>query len=427
MAKGIIISAPHSGSGKTLVALGLMRAFAQRGVKIAPAKTGPDYIDGAYLAKASGSKTINLDSFAFETNELLGLANHASESSDLLLVEGAMGLFDGGANGAGSSADLAQKLALPIVLVVDCSFMAQSISALVFGYKNFDKDINIAGVILNRVGSQRHEDILRTALKLMNVEVLGVIYRDEELKIANRHLGLILPNEIDDAEKLVSLAAQKIESSLDLDRFLEIAKPLQAQQYAPSLAPLGQHIAIAKDDCFAFIYQHQVLGWREMGAQISFFSPLNNQGPDESADAVFLPGGYPELHAEKLSNCDVFFKELQKASKRDALIYGECGGFMVLGETLIDKQGVSHKMSGLLPITSSINSPKRILGYRYLSHNSPLPFAKNLKGHEFHYSTCTKADLPSLFSAKDSYGESLPDMGVVKGKIMGSYAHVISA
>ncbi len=404
-----------------------MRAFMQKGVKLAPAKTGPDYIDGAYLAKASDEKTVNLDSFAFETSELLGLANHASKNSDLLLIEGAMGLFDGGANGVGSSADLAKKLSLPIILVIDCSFMAQSISALIYGYKNFDKEINLAGVILNRVGSERHENILRTALAPMGVEVLGVIYRDDELKIANRHLGLILPNEIGDAEKLITSAAKKIGKSVDLDRLLEIAKPLQAQKYSPSLAPLGQHIAIAKDDCFAFIYQHQILGWQKMGAQISFFSPLNNQGSALDADAVFLPGGYPELYAEKLSNSDIFFNGLQKASERDALIYGECGGFMVLGEALIDKQGNKHKMSGLLPITSFMNNPKRVLGYRYLSHKSPLPFAKNLKGHEFHYSYCSKSDLPSLFNAKDSYGEILPDMGVVKGNIMGSYAHVISA
>ncbi len=404
-----------------------MRAFAQKGVEIAPAKTGPDYIDGAYLAKASDEKTVNLDSFAFETSELLGLANHISEQKDLLLIEGAMGLFDGGAKGAGSSADLAKKLSLPIVLVIDCSFMAQSISALICGYKNFDKEINLAGVILNRVGSKRHEDILRNALKPMGVEVLGAIYRDNDLKIANRHLGLILPDEIDDAEKLILLAAKKIESSIDLDRLLEIAKPFQTQQYKPSLAPLGQHIAIAKDDCFAFIYQHQILGWREMGAEISFFSPLNNESPALDADAIFLPGGYPELHAEKLSNSDIFFTGLQKASEKNGLIYGECGGFMVLGEALIDKQGKGHKMSELLPITSSMNNPKRVLGYRYLSHQSPLPFAKNLRGHEFHYSCCTKSDLPSLFSAKDSYGEILPDIGVVRGKIMGSYAHVISA
>jgi len=429
--KSILIGAPFSGSGKTLITLGLMRALSNMGVKIAPAKTGPDYIDVAYLSKASGKKAINLDGFAFNNDELRGLANQQARNADLLLVEGVMGLFDGafGANkiGIGSTADLAQKLNSPIVLIIDCSHMAQSIAAIVYGYKNFSSEINVAGVILNKVASARHEKMLRDALVPVGVEILGAVYRNDELNIPNRHLGLTLPNEIDGTELLIEKVAKMVANSVDLEKFMALALPLEAQNYQPELAPLGQHIAIAKDDAFAFIYQHQLMAWRKKGAKISFFSPLNNDKPDDKADAIFLPGGYPELHGEKIANADNFKRGLLEAQQRGALIYGECGGFMVLGERLINQQGKSYEMSGLLPIISNINQPKRVLGYRYLSHNSSLPFAKNLSGHEFHYSSCSKTDLPALFGAKDSAGVELDAMGAVLNNVMGSYAHVISA
>ena len=429
--KSILIGAPFSGSGKTLITLGLMRALSNLGIKIAPAKAGPDYIDVAYLSKASGKKAVNLDGFAFNNDELRGLANRQANNADLLLIEGVMGLFDGGFGAnkivSGSTADLAQKLNSSIVLIIDCSHMAQSIAAMTYGYKNFSAEINVAGVILNKVASIKHEKMLRDALVPVGVEVLGAVYRNDELNIPNRHLGLTLPNEIDGTEILIEKAAKMVATSIDLEKFIALAMPLEKQDYQPKLAPLGQHITIARDDAFVFIYQHQLMGWRKMGAKISFFSPLNNEKPDVSADAIFLPGGYPELHGEKIANADIFKVGMQEAQKRGALIYGECGGFMVLGERLIDQQGMSYEMSGLLPIVSSINQPKRVLGYRHLSHNSPLPFAKNLSGHEFHYSSCSKTKLPTLFGAKDSSGQNLAAMGAVLGNVMGSYAHVISA
>ncbi len=442
MSKGLIISAPSSGSGKTIVTLGIMRALKNRGVDIRPAKTGPDYIDSSYLAKAAGRKTLNLDSFAMGKNQLLGLASTyegaGNKSDELLIVEGVMGLFDGAAVsrvtnvdhfpvGQGSSADLAIKMGLPVIIVVNCSSMAQSIGAIIYGFANFSKDINITGVILNLVGSKKHEMMLRDALLPLGIEVLGAIYRDDGLNIKSRHLGLILPNEIDDAEGLIIKAAKIVEKSLNLDRLIELSSSIKKAKPTSYLAPLGQHIAIAKDKAFAFIYEHFLLGWKEAGAQVSFFSPLANQAPDETADAVFLLGGYPELFGQELANADIFMAGLIKAKERDALIYGECGGFMVLGEALVDAKGVAHKMSGLLPITSTINKPKRVLGYRYLSHKSPLPWAENLVGHEFHYSSCSSNNLSPLFEATDAKGDKLPAMGAVNKNVMGSYAHVISA
>ena len=426
MTKGLLIGAISSNSGKTLITLGLIGALKNKGLKIAPFKVGPDYIDGQFLALSAMEPTFNLDSFAFEKNHLEGLAYQGAKNADLMVVEGVMGLFDGAAkNGKGSSADVAQKLNLPIILVVDCSKMAQSIAPLIFGFKNYDKGVNIAGVILNKVGSPRHEKMLRDALKGQNIKIFGVFYQNEDLKIPSRHLGLTLPNEIKNAQNLIKNAAEIISKSVDLEAIINLAKPIKKTEFISNIAPLGQHIAIAKDSAFAFIYEHILLDWKKQGAKISFFSPLNNEVPDVKADAVFLPGGYPELYAKQISNADNFFKGLKDARNRDALIYGECGGFMVLGEAIIDKYGESHKMSGLLPITSTINSPKRILGYRYLTHNSSLPFTENLIAHEFHYSMVSGNNLPALFKARDSMGNELPAMGAQRGKVMGSYAHVI--
>ena len=405
-----------------------MRALSNKGLKIAPAKIGPDYIDGSYLSKASGKKAINLDGFAFNKNEIRALAYKQAKKANLMLVEGVMGLFDGAIKrGAGSTADIAQQLELPIIMVVDCSKMAQSIAALIYGYKNYNKNINLVGVILNKVANLRHETMLRKSLANIDVKILGAIYRHEKLKVPSRHLGLTLANEIDKSEMLIENSAKIIQQSIDLDALVNLAKPLKKAQYQANLTPLGQNIAIAKDNCFAFIYQHILLDWQQQGAKISFFSPLNNEKPNENADAIFLPGGYPELYGEQLANAKNFHKGLKVAAQNGALIYGECGGFMVLGKALVDENGKEYKMSGLLPIISTIDSPKRVLGYRNLSHDSMLPFAKNLKGHEFHYSSSSPSNLPSLFKASDAKGNSLADMGAQDKNIMGSYAHIIAS
>lgn len=423
--KGLIIAAPHSGSGKTLVTLGLCRALAERGIAVAPAKTGPDYIDPTFLARAARTHCINLDPWAMTDAALHGLAAHHA-GANLLVIEGVMGLFDGAASGGGATADLAATLQLRVILVVDCSHMAQSVAALVSGFVHFRDDVRIAGIILNKVASARHESMLRAALEKIDMPVLGALHRDKNLSIPDRHLGLTLPDEMDGAEKMIADAATVVSKSIDLDMLLSIAAPLPAAQDFAPLPPLGQHMAIAQDAAFSFIYTHHLRGWQDAGGELSFFSPLANEAPDENADAVFLPGGYPELHGATLANAAQFKQGLLAARNRGALIYGECGGFMVLGQSLSDKQGIVHEMAGLLPVDSRIDQPKRVLGYRQLSHASPLPWPARLSGHEFHYSSGTPADLPPLFTATDALGDVVAPMGAVDGRVMGSYAHVIA-
>jgi len=428
---GLLIGAPRSGSGKTTVTLGLLAALRRRGLAVAPAKTGPDYIDTAILARAAGTEAINLDPWAMTQHRLAALASAYAAGRDLLVVEGVMGLFDGAADRRGASADLAAALDLPVILVLDAERQSQSIAALAYGFITWRPEVRIAGLIVNRAASTRHESMLRAALAEVDVPLLGVLPRREKLALPDRHLGLVLPDEIARFDDLVAEAATAMEEYVDLNRLVALgisegapASPSSSTRYR-TLPPLGQRIAIARDEAFAFLYPHWLADWRAVGAEISFFSPLADEAPAGDADAVFLPGGYPELHAGRIAAASNFLDGLRIAAARKALVYGECGGFMVLGATLTDKVGASHPMSGLLPHETRIDRPKRVLGYRRLVHQSPLPFPAALNGHEFHYSSARRTHGTPLFHATDALGEPLPPMGLIEGNVMGSYAHVI--
>ena len=424
----LVIAAPRSGSGKTTLTLGIAAALRARGLAVAPAKTGPDYIDTAILARVAGRPAVNLDPWAMSGPRLAALAAAPSPDADLLLVEGVMGLFDGAADGRGSTADLAAALGLPVILVLDAERQSQSIAALAHGFVTWRSDVRVAGLIVNRAASARHEAMLRTALAASAVPLLGVIPRREGLVLPDRHLGLVLPDEVARFDAVVSAAAEAVEDSLDRNRLLALSTPRAGAGVtapAPRLPPLGGRIAIARDAAFAFLYPHILADWRGAGAELTFFSPLADQAPEAAADAVFLPGGYPELHAARLAQASRFIAGLRAASARDALLYGECGGFMVLGTSLTDRTGTAYPMAGLLPHETRIDRPKRVLGYRRLAHRSPLPFPAELAGHEFHYSSARRTHGTPLFAATDALGEALLPMGLVVGRVMGSYAHVI--
>jgi cobyrinic acid a,c-diamide synthase len=428
LAKGLVVSAPRSGSGKTVITLGLLAALRRRGMVVAPAKSGPDYIDPQFSGRAAGRDAINLDPWAMPRDQLRALASQQATGADLLLVEGAMGLFDAAADGQGSTGDLADTLGLPVLLVVDADRHSQSVAPLVSGFAHWRPGVTVAGVILNRLASARHERMLVSALRETGLPLLGAIPRRSELVTPERHLGLVLPEETGGFQSFLDFAAQAIADFVDLESLLALAAPLQRHAAPPvALPPLGQHIAIARDTAFAFAYPHLLDGWRAQGAELSFFSPLANQAPALAADAVFLPGGYPELHGDELAAATTFHTGLVAARDRAALIYGECGGFMVLGQGIVDKAGTAHAMSGLLPVTTRIDRPKRVLGYRRLLHQSALPWPPGLNGHEFHYSSAKGSGLPPLFEALDAEGIRQPSMGAILGRVMGSYAHVICA
>ena len=421
--RALIIAAPGSGNGKTTLTLGLLRALSRSGHFVRGAKSGPDYIDPRFHEAACGHVCPNLDAWAMPADRIRALA---LESDAVLLIEGAMGLFDGAPpRGKGATADLAYILSVPVVLVVDCTHMAQSVAALVAGFCGHDPNVRIAGLILNNVGSPRHEKMLRDALVGLGIPVLGALYRQAGMAHPSRHLGLVQASEHPDLERYLERVADAVETGVDLAQLLALAAPVVPPVQSPKAAPPpAQRIAIAQDRAFAFAYPHLLNDWRAAGAEISFFSPLADQPPPE-CDLVFLPGGYPELHVEALSHAARFRAGMTRAAQ-STLIYGECGGYMTLGSALTDSDGKTHAMLGLLPLETSFARRKLHLGYRNL-HASAGPFAGHWNGHEFHYATTLRAEGEALFTASDAEGTRLSPMGLQVGRVSGSFAHVIAA
>jgi len=423
-----VIAATASGSGKTLVTLALIRALMGRGMRVASAKAGPDYIDPRFHEAASGRTAYNLDPWAMRAGTADGLIDLLGHDSDLIVIEGVMGLFDGPHLQRGSTGDLAARLGLPVVLVIDASHQAQSAAALARGFTDFRHDVEVAGVILNRTASERHAETCRFALREANIPVLGAIMRDGALTLPARHLGLVQAGEHPELETFIAGAADRIRTSIDLAAVVRLAREPSTGIYEwQPLAPLGQRIAVAADAAFGFAYPHLLEGWRRQGAEIMAFSPLADEAPNGAADAVFLPGGYPELHAGKLATNTGFLAGLSAAAERGALVYGECGGYMVLGQGLIDADGHRHVMAGLLPNETSFAERRLTLGYRHITHTSPLPFASHLRGHEFHYCTETGPTGEPLYSATDASGGGQAEHGSRNGTVMGSWLHVIDA
>ncbi|ARO30564.1 cobyrinic acid a,c-diamide synthase [Rhizobium sp. NXC14] len=426
---GLLIAAPSSGAGKTTVTLGLLRALRRRGIAVAPGKAGPDYIDPAFHAAASGTPCLNFDPWAMRPELISANATLHRSGDRILVVEAMMGLFDGAADGKGTAADLAAQLGLSVVLVVDGSRMSQSIAPLVAGFAGFRADVRVAGVILNKVGSERHEAMLRQALEAIRMPVIAVIGSDKALALPDRHLGLVQACEHPSLEGFIEHAADAVSEECNFEFLLRIARQGLNRPSAANidrLPPLGSRIAVARDIAFAFSYEHMLLGWRRRGASISFFSPLADEAPAADADAIYLPGGYPELHAGTLSQAPNFRAALLDAAARGIRIYGECGGYMVLGEGLIDAERKRHEMLGLLPVVTSYAARKRHLGYRHVMPLDGAIFQRAMTAHEFHYSTLiSEGEGERLFQVRDAIGTDLGRAGLRRGQVAGSYMHLI--
>lgn len=433
MPGGIVIAAPASGSGKTTVTLALLRLLAREGRIVAPFKTGPDYIDGAFhRAAGAGRPCYNLDAYAMRPDTIAAAITTGAQDVDLAIIEGVMGLFDGTASGKGSTADLAAMLGLPVILVIDAARQSQSVAAVAHGFRSLRQDVAVAGVILNRVASPRHEALLRAGLQQIDMPVLAALPAQDDLALPDRHLGLVQAGEHTDLDFFLDTAADWLHRHLDRAMLEHIVRPLQVQAETAlcPLPPLGQRIAVANDAAFAFSYPHLLQGWRSQGAELSFFSPLQDEAPAEACDAIFLPGGYPELHAAKLAGNAAMLHALRAAAMRNTAIYGECGGFMLLGRSLTDADGHEHAMAGLLPVTTSFAERKRQLGYRRITALADSPLGakgSRFRGHEFHYSMQigdSRHPMP-LFGVEDATGAALGPSGCREGSVFGSYLHLI--
>ena len=428
---GILISAPSSGTGKTTVMLGLLRAFAEDGLKVQPFKSGPDYIDPAFHRAAAGRASFNLDTWAMSPGLLSAISTEAT-GADIVVAEGSMGLFDGvatkGETAFGTSAQTAKRMGWPVVLVIDVGGQAQSAAATALGFKSYDPDLPFAGVILNRVASPRHERLARLGMEEAGIKVLGCLPRRGDLTLPERHLGLIQAIEHPDLETAISGYAAFLREHVDLEALKDAAKSTAQTGQDTLPKPPAQRIALAQDAAFSFTYPHLLEGWRRAGAEILPFSPLADEAPDSNADLVWLPGGYPELHGGKLAAATNFRAKLREHAETKP-VHGECGGYMALGEVLIDKEGNRHQMAGLLGLVTSYEKRKFHLGYRRAVLNAPmLGFTEGqaLRGHEFHYSTILKEPDAPLARVADADGNPVPETGSIRNQVSGTFFHLIA-
>ncbi|WP_181706170.1 cobyrinate a,c-diamide synthase [Chthonobacter rhizosphaerae] len=437
LAPGLLVAAPKSGSGKTTVTLGLQRALARRGLTVRGLKSGPDYIDPAFHAAATGASAANLDSFAMPPALLDGLAAEAAAGADLVVAEGSMGLFDGVGHTpgrTGASADVAARLGWPVVLVLDVSGQAQSAAAVALGCARFDARITVAGVILNKVASERHRRLVTEGMERIGLPVFGALSKAAGLILPERHLGLVQAGETADLAARLDALADAVADAVDLDAVVAAAQPTRAAAPAHPVLPLpppGGRIAIARDAAFSFVYPHVEAGWRAAGASLHPFSPLADEAPDETCDALWLPGGYPELHAGRLAAA-VRFRAGVRRFAETRPVHGECGGYMVLGETLEDEAGVVHPMLGLLPVATSYARRRLHLGYRVatLLADTPLgPAGAVLTGHEFHYASVTSPSpepREAFATVTDATGAVLGPTGHRRGSVTGTFFHAIA-
>ena len=437
MSRGIVIAAPASGSGKTTLTLALLRHLRDAGVRVASLKVGPDFIDPSFHAAASGRPCFNLDPWAMRGSTFAAAIAAASRDADVIIAEGVMGLFDGATAHEGSTADVAVAAGWPVLLVVDAGAMATSAAAVVHGFASFRADVEIAGVIFNRVGSERHAALLREASTKTGLPVLGCLPRDSALSLPDRHLGLVQATEHPDLESFLHYAADRIAAAVDIDALMmlpRLTRPSASSSVpfgdaASPLPVLGQRIAVARDRAFEFAYPLALEGWHRAGAEVSIFSPLADKGPPATADTVYLPGGYPELHAGRIAGARHFMSELRAAAVRGATVYAECGGYMVLGESLVDARGEAHPMAGLLPVETTFSEPGLTLGYRsaLVLADGPLGAAGTpFRGHEFHYARVLREDGDApLFRCADASGRELGTAGRRVGSIMGSFVHLV--
>jgi cobyrinic acid a,c-diamide synthase len=423
----IVVAGTHSGAGKTTVASGLMAALAREpwGLRVAPFKVGPDFIDPSYHAMATGRPGRNLDAFLSGPELIAPLFAHGSRGAGVAVVEGVMGLFDGksGAGEYASTAHVAKLLDAPVVLVVDASAMARSAAAVVHGYTTFDPEVRVAGVILNRVGSPTHERMLREAIAPLNVPILGVLRRAANIHTPDRHLGLVPASERrDDARAALDAAAATISHSCDLEAILRLARsagPLHAKPWNPEVPEPGPpaRVAVAAGPSFSFLYEENLELLRGAGAEVAFFDPTSDEGLPEGTDALYLGGGFPETYAGALAANEPLKQQVRRLVMEEKPIVAECGGLLYLVDELD-----GHRMCGVLDAKAGMTD-RLTLGYREARapHDSPLAAAgTRVRGHEFHYSAVE----PGAGERPAWELEGRGPEGFVSGGVHASYLHL---
>lgn len=419
-----LIGATRSGSGKTLLTLGILAALARRGLDVQPFKCGPDFIDPTLHQLAVSRPSINLDLHMMGVDGCRDSHKRYGGNAGAVVVEGVMGLFDGGSS---SSAALAELLGLPVLLIVDVRSAAESVAAVIKGFETYDPRIQLAGVICNRIGSDRHRQLIEEEVKKScRTEILGFFPRDVDFEMPSRHLGLYMGHEIDGSDARIDKLAATVEKTINLDRLLELSARSLVESHVPSPAMPADpvRIAVARDEAFCFYYQENFDILAACGLELVPFSPLTDMALPEDIGGVYLGGGYPELYARQLSGNTAMVRAIRTWADRGGFVYGECGGFMYMTDELIDAGGEVYPMAGIFPVRVRMKDRLSRLGYKTATLREGCLLGEQgqtVYGHEFHYSDFVERnrDLEYLYTLADGEGE-----GCRKGNALGSYIHL---
>ena len=429
-----VLAGTRSGVGKTTIATGIMGALARRGLRVQPFKCGPDYIDPSYHLMACGVPSRNIDTWLLPHDTALELYSRAAQSSDVAVVEGVMGLYDGHANltEQGSTAEVAKLLRAPVVLIANAARVARSIAAEILGFQKFDPSVNIVGVILNGVGSPRHMEFCKPPIEdATGLSVLGYMPRRDDLRVPERHLGLIPTVEGVVVEEWFDRLTEQVERTIDLDRLLELSRLAGALKIAPTVFPSepqfrSTRIAVAQDKAFNFYYQDSLDLLEAWGAELVPFSPLDDSVLPGDIGGIYIGGGFPELFVRELAANTVMMQAIRDAHSQGQRIYAECGGLMYLGKSLTDFDGEEHPMVGLIPAKSSMSKGRLTLGYREveaLADGVLLARGERARGHEFHWSVADSPESPeqATYAVRSQDGRI---EGFRNGSLWASYIHV---
>lgn len=421
-----IVSGTSSGSGKTTVALGLMAAFIEKGYLVQPFKCGPDFIDPGLHKLITGKVSRNLDLWMSGEQFTRDTLARNSQQADITIIEGVMGMFDGGISSSGS---LSETLNIPGILVLDVRSMAESAAAIVKGFETLRPDAAPKGIILNRIAGARHLQLVSDAIREhCDAEILGYLPRTLEFEIPSRHLGLLTSDEVPLRQEAIKLLAGTVAEHIDLDRIEELFKvaekpePLTASAATPNKNRC--RIGVARDKAFCFYYEDNFDILRAAGCELIFFSPLTDTDLPAGLDGLYLGGGYPELYAKKLSNNLPMISAIHEWIENDRLVYAECGGFMYLTEGIIDQDNVFHKMVGAFPVKARMQKTRASLGYREVQTQSGCcfgPAGTVLRGHEFHYSNIDEMPkhIERIYAVNNGTSE-----GYTYKKVLGGYMHL---
>lgn len=429
----LLIAAPHSGSGKTTIVCGLLAAMKKRGLEVNPFKIGPDYIDTGWHTAACGRAASNLDTWLMTPASMKSMFLERAALADISVTEGVMGLYDGGRDGVSSTAEISKLLKIPVVLVIDAKSMGESAAAIALGFRQYDSDVDIRGVILNRLGSETHRQMICEAMDKIDMPVLGALFRDEGLRLPERHLGLLPTHENSDAEAVIKRLGEISENSLDIGALIKIAESApdidihRLKEDALSRIKSSVKIGVARDEAFSFYYPESLAVLEEMGAEIVYFSPLRDSALPQVSGLIF-GGGFPEIFAAQLSANRSMLAAVKRAAEAGMPIYAECGGYMYLTEELIDFDDKAHAMAGVIPHKTKMNKQLQTVGYVEAEalHDTILcPAGAVMRGHEFHFSSAASTDAKEspAFLFRKNRTNAVYTGGYATSNVLASYLH----